>query len=93
MTGKNVSIDANLTKSCFKFVCEWGLFDGDFGTARVRKDMLGSLHPSLLTPTIPCYNIQSIQRELCVMGTELKRINDQKLVRLSKILFGNKGNN
>ena len=30
------------------------LFDGILGTTRVRKGMLGSLPPSLLTPTVPC---------------------------------------
>ena len=32
------------------------LFDGILGTTRVRKGMLGSLPPGLLTPTVPCYN-------------------------------------
>ena len=30
------------------------LFDGILGTTRVRKGMLGSLPPGLLTPTVPC---------------------------------------
>ena len=54
--------------------------------------MLGSLPIGLLTPTVPCCNIQSIHRELHVTGIELKRINDKKLVRLRMILFGNKRN-
>ena len=33
------------------------LLDGILGTIRVRKGMLGSLPPGLLTPTIPCCNI------------------------------------
>ena len=69
MTGKNVSIDANLTKSCFKFVCEWGLFDGDFGTTRVRKGMLGSFPSGLLTPTIPWCNYNEHSQGITCYGT------------------------
>ena len=60
---------------------------GILGTTRVRKGMLGSLPSGLLTPTVPCCSMQSIHRELCVTGIELKRINDQKIVRLRMILF------
>ena len=48
----------------------------NLGTTRVRKGMLGSLPPGLLTPIVPCCSIQSIHRELCVTGIELKRIDD-----------------
>ena len=93
MLGKNVSIDSNPIKSCFKFFCEWGLFDGDFGTTRVRKGMPGSFPSGLLTPIVPCCNILSVHKELCVMGIELKMIDDRNLVRLRTILLGIKRNN
>ena len=32
------------------------LLDEILGTTRVRKGMLGSLPPGLLTPTVPCCN-------------------------------------
>ena len=60
------------------------------GTTRVRKGILGSLPPGLLTPIVPCCNLQSIHRELCVIEIELKMIDDQNSKRLRTILFGNK---
>ena len=87
MSRKNAAIDSNPIKSCFKFICEWGLFDGDFGTTRVMKGMFGSLPPGLLTPTLPCCSIQNIHKELWVIGIEFKMIDDQNLVRLRTILF------
>ena len=42
------------------------LFDGILGTTRVRKGMLGSLPPGLLTPTVPCcINIEHSQGITC----------------------------
>ena len=58
-----------------------------------RVCMPGSLPLGLLTPIIPCCNIQSIHDELCVTGIELKRIDDQNSMRLRTILFGKKENN
>ena len=93
MLGKDVSFVTNPIKFCLSlFVSEVYLWDiwGQQGLGRV---CLGVCPPGLLTPTIPCCNIQSIHRELRVTGIELKRINNQNSVRLRTILFGNKGNN
>ena len=60
---------------------------GSLETTRVRKGMPRSLPPGLLTPIVPCCSIQSIHRELRVTRIELKRINDQNLVRMRTILF------
>ena len=82
MLGKDVFIDTNSIKFYFKFVCEWGLFNGDFGTSRVRNGMPGSLPSSLLTPTVPCCNIMRIHMEWHVTVIKLKSINDWNLVNV-----------
>ena len=55
--------------------------------------MPGSFPPGLLTPTVPCCNIESIHKESHVTGIEFKRINDRNSVRLRMILFGSKEKN
>ena len=44
------------------------LFEGILGTTRVRKGMLGSLPPGLLTPTIPCCNTMEHSQGIMCYG-------------------------
>ena len=57
---------------------------------RTKNGMLGSFPLGLLTPTIPCCSIQSIHKELRVMGIEFKIVDDQNSIRLRMIFFKNR---
>ena len=57
MSSKDVSFVINPIKYCLSFFVSEVYLRGFLGTTRVRKGMLGSLSPGLLTPTVPYYII------------------------------------